>query len=79
MQEHLVKIIQFEQHLPLRPRFCGGYEQFLGLCVLRGGKALILGHVQALNLPYFARKRPKFRRSPKDGQLYHPGGDRRNA
>lgn len=27
----------------------------------------------------FARKRPKFRRSPKDGQLYHPGGDRRNA
>jgi len=30
-------------------------------------------------MPYFARKRPKFRRSPKDGQLYHPGGDRRNA
>ena len=28
MQEHLVKIIQFEQHSPLRPRFCGRYEQF---------------------------------------------------
>ena len=28
---------------------------------------LILGHVQILNMPYFARKRPKFRRSPKDG------------
>lgn len=27
MQEHLVKIIQFEQHLPLRTRFCGEYEQ----------------------------------------------------
>jgi len=40
---------------------------------------LILGRVQCFNLPYFARKRPKFRRSPKDGQLYHPGGDRRNA
>lgn len=38
---------------------------------------LILGRVQYFNLPYFARKRLKFRRSPKDGQLYHPGGDRR--
>nr|DAJ38741.1 MAG TPA: hypothetical protein [Caudoviricetes sp.] len=47
--------------------------------MFRGGKVLILGRVQYLNMPYFARKRPKFRRSPKDGQLYHPGGDRRNA
>jgi hypothetical protein len=33
MQEHFIKIIQIEQHLPLRTRFCGEYEQFLGLCV----------------------------------------------
>lgn len=33
---------------------------------------LILGHVQILNPPYFARKRPKFRRSPKDGNYTTP-------
>lgn len=33
---------------------------------------LILGHVQILNLPYFARKRPKFRRSAKDGNYTTP-------
>lgn len=47
--------------------------------MFRGGKVLILGRVQYLNMPYFARKCPKFRRSAKDGQLYHPGRDRRNA
>lgn len=75
MQQHFIKIIQIEQHLPLRTRFCGEYEQFLGLCVFYDD----FGQGSILEYALFRTETPQISTAPKDGQLYHPGGDRRNA
>lgn len=40
--------------------------------MFRGGKVLILGRVQYLNMPYFARKRPNFDDLPKTGNYTTP-------